>query len=245
MSSKKAIYIKAKVRELFPVEDPIVPLFLRLMAAVNDLRTLQKLWLYAESRVGHTDSEKEIIQAEHIYLFRLTCGTLYETILAFQDLREELAKSRERLIIEELPDYAQKAFRTLDNLFPQGFVDQKRYGKVLVRLRNSAFHYESPRVFRSEFQDHDELGDLIIGEIVGVSRYLLADDLQVQITTRVLGSDLAIEVPALSQMVSEVSRLFGELVDGMVGSYLRSHKGAIVEILQDSVDGQRLWNIPS
>ncbi|MFQ5881779.1 MAG: hypothetical protein ACE5I9_04820 [Candidatus Methylomirabilales bacterium] len=245
MASKSAYYLRVKVRDLFPADDPVVPFLLRLMAAVNDLRTLQKLWLYAESRVGHTQSEKEIIKAEHIYLFRLTSGTLYETALAFQDLKKELANPQVLGIIEKLPEYGRNAFNTLDNLFPEGFVDGKHYGKILVRLRNSVFHYDQPKVFRSELQKHGELGDLIIGEIVGVSRYLLADDLQVQITTRPLGSDITAEIPALGQMVSQVTRYFGQLVDSMVGFYLWSREGAIVEKLQDSVDGERLWQIPS
>lgn len=36
-------YLRIKVRELFPPDEPGVPELLRLMAAVNDLLTLNKL----------------------------------------------------------------------------------------------------------------------------------------------------------------------------------------------------------
>ena len=64
MTSKQAAYLQVKVRELFPPDDPLVPPLLRLMPAVNDLRTLRKIWSYAQSRAGDTQSEQDIIKTE-------------------------------------------------------------------------------------------------------------------------------------------------------------------------------------
>ncbi len=243
MSTEDTTYIKANFRELFPPDDPVVPFLLRLMAAYNDLATLRNIWIYAQSRVGHTQSEKDIIQAEHVNLFRLTCGTLYESALVFQDFRNELAKLEKLGMITNLPDYAQNAFTALDNIFSENFIDKTHYGNVLVRIRHSVFHYHQPKVFRRELQEHDEVGVLILGEAVGVSRYLLVDDLQAQITTRPLDSNLEAEIPSLAQMVHEVIRFFGELVDGIARFYVSSQESAVVETVHDTVDTHNLWNV--
>ncbi len=243
MASVDTTYIKAKVRELFPSDDPVVPFLLRLMAAFNDLATLRNIWVYAQSRVGHTQSEKDIIDAEHTNLFRLTCGTLYESALVFQDFRNELAKLEKLGMIGNLPEYAQNAFTTLGSIFSENFIDKTHYGKVLVRVRNSVFHYDQPKVFRRELEKHDELGALILAEAVGVSRYLLADDLQAQIITRPLDSDWETEIPSLGQMVMEVIRYMGALVDGIARFYVSSQESAVVESVHDTVDTEHLWNV--
>ncbi len=150
MTSKQAVYLQVKVRELFPPDDSLVPPLLRLMPAVNDLRTLQKIWFYAHTRVGDTPTEQDIIKTEDHYLFRLTCATLYETALAFEDLRESLSTSAGQKTVEKMHDDGRGAFYALQNLFPQGFVDQTGHGKILVKLRNSILHYAESRVVRAE-----------------------------------------------------------------------------------------------
>lgn len=242
MTSKKAIYIQAKVRELFPPDDPAVPSLLRLMAAVNDLRTLQKLWFYAHTRVGNTPCEQDIIKAEDRYIFSLTCATVYEAALAFQDLRRVLTASAAQDTIKKMPHEAPAAFYALENIFPDDF-ESRPYGKVLVKLRNSIFHYVEPRVFRSKLEKHDELGSLIIGDVVGASRYLLADDLEVQILARLLGGSFEDELYNLMNLVLRVTDYFGTLVDGVVWLFIQDHEGALVEQREDIVDLERLWNI--
>lgn len=243
MADKQAIYFRAKLRDLFSPSDPVVPSFLRLMAAMNDLRTLQRLWLYSNSRVGNTQSEQDIVKAENIYLFRLTCATVYETAIAFQDLKDSFAAPSVRAVIDRMPDMAQHAFHALANIFPENFDERTPHGKILARLRHSAFHYARPKVFSAELEKYDELGNLILGEIVWVSRYLLADDLQVQILSRQLGGPFEEQLRELMRLVVEVTGYFGELVDGMLEFYLRFHEAAIVEQRDDTVDPERLWKI--
>ncbi len=244
MASKEAVYLRVKVRELFPPDDPLVPPLMRLMPTVNDLRTLHKIWFYAHTRVGNTQSEQAIIKVEDHYIFRLTCATLYETALAFQDLREALSTSAGQKTVEKMHADGRVAFYALQNLFPQGFVDRTGHGKILVKLRNSILHYAESRVIRAELEQHEEEGSLIIGGAVGASRYLLADDLQVQILARLLEGPFQEQFGNLLQLVLEATRYFGELVDDMVGSYLQANEGAIVEQRDDTVDLERLWNIP-
>ncbi len=243
MTSKQAVYLQVKVRELFPPDDSLVPPLLRLMPAVNDLRTLQKIWFYAHTRVGDTPTEQDIIKTEDHYLFRLTCATLYETALAFEDLRESLSTSAGQKTVEKMHDDGRGAFYALQNLFPQGFVDQTGHGKILVKLRNSILHYAESRVVRAELLEHGEVGGLILGGVVGASRYLLADDLQIQILVRLLGGSFQEQLKNLMDLVLAATGYFGELVDAMVLMYVQAHGGSVLEQREDSVDLERLWNI--
>lgn len=243
MASERALYFRVKVRDLFRPDDPLVPPLLQLMPAVNDLRTLQKVWLYADSRVGTTPSEEEIIKAEKVYLFLITCATAYEAALAFQEIREVLAAPSGQGAVGAMPDEAREAFHTLAKLFPANFVEGTSHGKILVRLRNSIFHYSTPRVYRTELERHDELATLIIGSRIGASRYVLADDLQVQILEQGLGGRFEDQARELMRLIVEVARCFGNFVDGMVGMYVRANRGAIIERREDTVDMERLWNI--
>ena len=242
MATKASLYIRVKVRELFPPDDPIVPSLLRLMTAVNDLRTLQKMWLHANSRKGTTQSEKAIIKAESIYLFRLTFATLYEAAKAFQDFKKALTEGGQLASIEKMGTEAREAFHTLANAFQEKF-EETEWGKKLLQLRQSAFHYYSPKVFRQELLKHRELGDVIIGEIDGVSRYLVTDDLQVQIIERVIGADFENELRALGKTVAGLTGELSILTDHWIDLQIKSRADAIVERREDSVDMDGLWKI--
>ena len=240
MARKQVLYIRAKVRDLFAPDDPLVPALLRIMVAVNDLRTLQKLWFYIHSREETTPSEQDIIKAEDHYVFRLTCATVYEAAIAFQELTEVLETTSEAM--GNMPKEVRAAFDALNNIFPKDF-EKRPYGKILVQLRNSVFHYDRANVFRNELQKHDELGNFILGEVIGASRYLLVDDLQVQILSRQLSGPFEEQLPEMVRLVLEVTKYFSELADGMVYMYIRSHEQAVEEQRHDTVDLERLWNI--
>ncbi len=240
MARKQVLYIRAKTRDLFPPDEPLVPALLRIMPVVNDLRTLQKVWFYIHSRDAITPSEQDIIKAEDNYLFRLTCATVYEAAIAFQALTETLEASSEAM--GNMPKEVRATFDALNNIFPKDF-EKRPYGKILVQLRNSVFHYDRGKAFHRELQEHDELGNFILGEVIGASRYLLADDLEVEILSRQLSGQFEEQLPELVRLVLDVTKHFGELVDGIVYMYIRSHEEAIEEQRHDTVDLERLWSI--
>ncbi len=140
MANERALYFRVKVRDLFPPDDPLVPALLQLMPAVNDLRTLQKVWLYADSRVSTTPSEEEIIKAERVFLVRLMCATAHEAGLAFQDLRQILSAPSAKGTIDAMPEEARQAFRTLENVFAADFHKNTNHGKTLARIRSAIYH---------------------------------------------------------------------------------------------------------
>ena len=243
MASEPVLYLRVKIRDLFPPDDPLIPPMLRLMPAVNDLRTLHKMFLHANNRIGHTESEGEIINAESRYLFRLTCATVYEAGRALQDLRVAFEAPESRGMIERMPEETRAAFYALTNLFPEDFDSHTDHGKILARTRHSIFHYPEPRLVHMGLQRHDDVGRLIVGRIVGASRYLLADDLQIEILARLLGGPFADQLQHLIELLIAASGYFGELLDGMVALYMQVHEGAIVEQREDTVDLEGLWNI--
>ena len=240
MARKQVLYIRAKARDLFPPDDPLVPGLLRMMVAVNHLRTLQQLWFYVHSRDGATPSERDIVKAEGHSLFCLTCATAYEAAMAFQELTETLETTSEAM--GNMPKEVRAAFDALTNIFPKDF-QKKPHGKVFVQFRGSVFNYDRSRVFRKELEDHDELGNFILGEVIGASRYLLADDLEVEILSRQLGGQFEEQLPELVRLVLDVTKYFVELVDGLVYMYIRSHEQAVEEQRHDTVDLERLWGI--
>lgn len=244
MKGKGATYFQVKVRELFPPSDPIVPPLLRLMAAINDLMTLQKLWVYAKTRVAESRSEEEIIKAEHICLFRFTCGVVYEAGRVFEHFRRVFVQKGTQVMREMMPDDAIAAFHALDNTFPKDFEKNTRYGIVLIELRNSIFHYAKPGEFRRALLDHDEMGSFIHGDILAGSRYLLVDDLQAQITMHPLDIDKEDNFRELGRLIVNVMDYLVKLADGTVAAYLYQHQGAVVEEREDTVDPERLWRIP-
>jgi len=239
-SGREVTRYRIRVGELFPSTDPVILELLRLMAAVNDLRTLQQLWLLAQSRLGKSESEKDIIRAESIYLFRLTCATLYEAGLAFQSFRDALARAGRNELISTLPPDAQEAFHTLENLFQDGF-EKRGWGNVLCQLRNSIFHFPNEKLVRHAISMLPATGIIMIGEIAAVSRYLLVDELQVQVLLRPLKAGDASEQLEMIRMVAETMGSLTRLVNEVVVRCGRDAKSAIVEEQEDGVDPVLMW----
>jgi hypothetical protein len=253
MPTRGALRMRARVRELFPPDDPIVPCLLRLMAAANDLGALGRLFLQSSSRAGGSESEKKIVEAENVYLFRITSATVYETAKVFLDFESQVRKTekvQKKNLITSLDKRGRDAFLFLENVFRHdiGKFEKTEYGKILVQARHHSFHYDTIENFREALKKHDEVGELIIGEISGITRYLLADDLQVQITLRPIGIDLKTVAETLKAhaFVETTARLAASptsLVDAWIKSYSQKNPKALVEMTKDKVLEERLWTI--
>jgi hypothetical protein len=167
---------------------------------------------------------------------------LYEAGLAFEHFRKELEQARRLAEVDRLDEEGRVAFHALANAFGEGF-EKSEWGNILVRLRNSAFHYEQPKVFRTELANSAEIGDLVAGEITGASRFPLVDDLQGRITLRPLGNDLENELRELMKTVSRLTGHLREFVDHWLVLQSESHESAVVERAEDTVDIDHLWKI--
>jgi hypothetical protein len=236
-------YYRVKLQELLPPSDPVVPDLLRLMAAANDLRTLQNMWMLSQSRRGATSTERQLILKESIDLFRLACATTYEAGMAFQQFRKNLEKAGRQADIMKLPDRGRSAFILLENLFQQGF-EQNGWGNALCRIRNSIFHFAGPKVFRQTAARWAELADIIIGDRAGASRYLIVDELQNEILWEPIGmGDPHLQRTLVNTVTETMSALSG-FVNEMLVFYASQHSGAIVEERTEAIDPQVLWGTP-
>ena len=255
MPIKGALRMRVRVRELFPPDDPIVPCLLRVMAAANDLGTLMMLFMQSSSRAAKTESERKIVEAENVYLFRITSATVYEAAKVFLDFEShvrETEKVQKKDLITSLDKRGRDAFAFLENVFRHDLAEfeKTQYGKILVQARHHAFHYDTVENFRKALREHDEVGELIIGEESGINRYLLADDLQVQITLRPIGIDLKtvaenMKAHAFVETTARLAASLASAVDAWIESYLQKSPKALVETANDEVLEERLWTIDS
>lgn len=248
MSIRHTVRLRARVRELFPPNDPIVPALLRLMATANDLGTLMRLYLHSESRAVVTESEKSIVQAENVYLFKITAATVYEGASVFLEFENQVKCVGD--FIQHLDHPGREAFCFLENVFGHDLrkFEKTEYGKILVQARNHSFHYDNADNFREALKQHDDNGELLIGEIFGVSRFLLADYLQVQIILRPIGIDLKtvterMRAKAFIETTAKVSAAFTRLADASILAFQNKNPHAVYETVKDEVDEKRLWNI--
>jgi len=253
MPTKRTIRLRVKVREFFPLTDPIVPHLLRVMAASNDVGTIMKLYLHSNLRVRKTDSERDTVNSESVYLFRLMCGTAYEAALVFLDFAYEVRSAEQagqKDLVGTLKQKGRQAFLFLENVLGPTLAkfEKTEYGKILVQARNHAFHYDKAKSFQRALRAHDEIGDLLIGEIKGLSRYFLVDDLQAEIMFKPIAIDLKtlnsdIRTKSFLKTTGEMSSALTNLADAWIGRYLDKNPAALVEKIEDTVLLERLWNI--
>jgi len=117
-----------------------------------------------------------------------------------------------------------------------------------VQTRNHSFHYDKASVFAKALQAHSEIGELIVGEVAGISRNLLVDDLQVQIMVQPVGGDLSTpeehsNTGEFMKTVAAVSGAFLNLAQACIDFYVGKHPEAVSERINDKVNDQRLWGL--
>jgi hypothetical protein len=148
------VRLRFKLRDVFaPSRGLSVPL-LRLMAAVNDVRYLQKSLLIALARRDHvSDADSLLQEGEYVYLLRMLSGHLHEAGIAFRDLDDHHAADVEALIGSE--EEGRDALTTLRAVYrdasPSGVTEA-----LLKGVRTPwAFHYKHER-FKEALENHPE-----------------------------------------------------------------------------------------
>ena len=243
MTAKGIARLRFRVRDLFPPADPTAPAFIRLMAVTNDLDTLARSWLCSDAREPRTESEKNIVAAESNYLFRLACATAYEAANVFRDFRDVLQETGRLREIDKLYEEGKNAFVLLDNMFRASKEDFERqgFGKVFVYERNSVFHYPDSKVFRRVVEGYhqDQEGLVLRAEAFGMSRYVLADELQGRHSLKPLQT--LHEFGELARAIAEISGKLRVVVDAWIFLQVKTHSGALVGQDDDGIDVERLW----
>lgn len=132
ISGKDMKLIKIPNRELFPPDNVVGQWIVLFSMAFNDLTYAGRLYIEAYDRRAETPLSKN----ERLYLFRLSCSHLRETI-------KLLAKAEEKPEIIEffskLPDDATKRLERLHRFYQE--FDDSFTCKVLKEIRDYCFHY--------------------------------------------------------------------------------------------------------
>jgi hypothetical protein len=121
----RVVRIRLKTQAAFPVSDDLSVPLLRLMAATNDTRQLQKLVLSTRdpARPPQGRSEALVQNGELLYYVRLFFGHLYEAGKAFRELDDRHRGRVDAMLASD--KRAQAALATLRTVFrdraPKGF----------------------------------------------------------------------------------------------------------------------------
>jgi hypothetical protein len=177
MNAQRARVIRSyfKVREAFPPDDPLSVPLLRLMAAVNDVRYVQKAVLIGILRFDElvSDAERAVHEGENVYLLRLLAGHLHEAGIAFRALDDQHASAVNALISGDAD--AQAAIAKLRAIYRDASPTGVTKG-LLEGVRTPwAFHYKHER-FKEALEKHPEEAMIIFSEHEGLGRYTVTDD---------------------------------------------------------------------
>src|SRR5262249_31547943 len=98
----EASIVKFKREQLFPISDDLSIPLLRLMAATNDVRHLQKLVLTLfDKEEPTTQTEAAIREGELGYLLRMFCGHLSEAGNVFRCLDSTCKKQVDAVLMND------------------------------------------------------------------------------------------------------------------------------------------------
>lgn len=215
----ETVVCRFRPREAFPPDDPLSVAILRLMAAVNDVRSIQKSTLIAmESLSGPNDIEQLLLEGELGYFTRMLFGHLHEAGIAFRDLDDGHRAEVDALIAgnEEVRweiEMLRRAFRD---------TSEGSLNEYLKAVRTPwAFHYKCER-FKEALKEHPEEATLVVSEFAGVGRFTITDDFA-----------RAYMLEKAGGTVGEYERLYGEAI-GLAGTLGR----AVDQLLGELVVGR-------
>jgi len=186
MNAQRARVIRSyfKLREAFPPNDPLSVPLLRLMAAVNDVRYVQKAVLIGIVRFDElvSDAERAVHEGENVYLLRLLAGHLHEAGIAFRALDDQHASAVNAVISGDADAAvisgdadAEAAIAKLRAIYREASPTGVTKG-LLEGVRTPwAFHYKHER-FKEALEKHPEEAMIIFSEHEGLGRYTVTDD---------------------------------------------------------------------
>ena len=215
--------VDVKLRKLFPPDDPVSIPLLRLMAAANDARHVQKLMIAAMDDVPSNRGESLIQNGERGYLYRMLCGHLYEAGIAFRDLDTKGAARLDQWLAGEPEGLAALAHLRAVYLdaSEEGF-----YKRVLNRIRtHGAFHYKDER-FGEALTAHDAVAPIVVAQSVGMSRYSITDNFAVLLVAGAVGATEEGFKNGLADALG-VSTALGGMLDFVLLARLQENADAI------------------
>ena len=197
----EASFVTFRLREAFPVNDPLSVPLLRFMAATNDARHMVRLLTTLHDGIEMlNDTEKLLRTAEFGYLVRMLCGHLHEAGIAIRGIwTDRKARRRAQKLLRTSED-GRKAFEEARSQFTDYSVGSIKY--VLEHIRNhAAFHYLH-QDFEEAHRNHPEESALLIAITAsGFSRYLVTDGFAAFAIKQIVG-------PGYDDYTRDVGRVF-------------------------------------
>ena len=227
----EASIVKFKREQLFPISDDLSIPLLRLMAATNDVRQLQKLVLdLSAAEPGPTHTERLIYQGELNYFVRLFCAHLFEAGNVFRNL-DSTCKNQVDTILKNDSEGMEliKKLRTIYN-------DESMTGlrETLYKIRNvAASHYEIKGFTDSLTKQPDE-ALLTLVRFSGMSRYTIADEIQYRIVIDACRGSVKDYEEKVSQAIS-LAGFLSETVDHLLLALSKEREKAILLHAQETV----------
>ncbi|MBI3622199.1 MAG: hypothetical protein HY208_08455 [Nitrospirae bacterium] len=173
MAHTDGTLVTFRLREAFPVNDPLSLPLLRLLAATNDARYIVRLLTAAHDGVETRNQTEQLIgAAEFGYLVRMLCGHLHEAGIAIRGIwTDPKARKRAQKVLRMSQDEG-AAFENVRLQFTDYSTGSIKH--VLEQIRNhAAFHYRD-HVFEAAHRDHPDESALVIAKASGFSRYLMS-----------------------------------------------------------------------
>jgi hypothetical protein len=222
------LIITFKLREVFPVSSPVSVPLLRLMAATNDVRQLQKLVLAYATENPANDVESLVREGEYVYVIRMFCGHLYEAGNALRHLDNQCKKQVGELIKDD-PEGV-KLIKNLREIYKS----DSGLWKALDRMRNQvSFHYLET-AFAESLKEHPDDAKIALVEFSGMGRYSATDTVLKTIAIRALGGSMEDFQHKVGEAI-DLAGLLAQTVDCLVSALFEKYETAIFKKKQETV----------
>jgi hypothetical protein len=220
----RSVIVTFKLREVFPISNPASVPLLRLMAATNDVRHLQKLVLSYSAENPANEVESLVREGENVYLIRMFFGHLYEAGNALRHLDGQCKKQVDELIKDD--SEAVKLIKNLRDIYS----DKSDSGlwKALDKMRNKvSFHYPET-AFAESLKEHPDEAKFAMVEFSGMGRYSATDTVLKTIAIRALGGSMEDFQNKVGEAIS-LAGLLAQTVDRLVGALFEKYETAVLE----------------
>jgi hypothetical protein len=225
-----SVIVTFKLREVFPISSPASVPLLRLIAATNDVRHLQKLMLSSSAENPGNEVESLVREGENVYLLRMLCGHLYEAGNALRHLDGRCKKQ-----VDELIKHDSEAVKLIKKL--RHICNDKSDGglwKTLDKMRNQvSFHYPET-AFAESLKENSNDAKFALVQYSGMGRYSATDTIMKTIAIRALGGSLTDFQNKVGEAIS-LAGLLAQTVDLLVGALFEKYETAVLETKRGTV----------
>jgi hypothetical protein len=225
------IIVTFKLSEVFPISSPLSVPLLRLMAATNDVRQLQKLVLAYATENPANEVESLVHEGENVYLIRMFCGHLYEAGNALRHLDRQCKKQVDELIKDD-PEGV-KLIKNLRAVYSD--MSDSGLWKALDKMRNRvSFHYPETAFAESLKEHHADEAKIALVDFSGMGRYSATDTVLKTIAIRALGGSMEHFQRKIGEAIS-LAGLLAQTVDCLVSALFEKYERAILKTKKETV----------